>query len=61
MHPTMSPMAMHVPNIVTQVQQCMSELAAMTSEQILWQYGYPGLRLADAVRNRSRDMLERGR
>lgn len=38
----------------------MTDLADMSSEQIHWEYGYPALRMADALRNRSRDMLQHG-
>ena len=46
--------------LLLQLRQCMTDLADMSSEQIHWEYGYPALRMADALRNRSRDMLQHG-
>jgi len=43
-----------------QLRTCMRRLGNMTAEQVHWEYGYPNLRMADAVRNRSRDMLSKG-
>ena len=37
-----------------QVRQCLSNLVKKTSEEIYLEYGYPALRMADAIRNRSR-------
>jgi len=38
----------------------MAQLVSKTSDAINWEYGYPALRMADAIRNRSRDLLAHG-
>lgn len=43
-----------------QVKECMAQLVSKTSDAINWEFGYPALRMADAIRNRSRDMLAHG-
>ncbi|KXZ51100.1 hypothetical protein GPECTOR_14g82 [Gonium pectorale] len=43
-----------------ELQECLSHIAELSAETILEQYGYPALRMADAVRNRSRDLLAHG-
>eukprot|EP00955_Chlamydomonas_euryale_P078200 363107-Chlamydomonas_euryale.AAC.3 len=47
-------------NFPPSLQQCMRDLAKMDAETITREYGYPAMRMADAIRNRSRDMLEHG-
>ncbi|GAX78973.1 hypothetical protein CEUSTIGMA_g6413.t1 [Chlamydomonas eustigma] len=43
-----------------QVQQCMANLAKKSPNEIYLEYGYPVLRMAEALWNRSRDMTEHG-
>ncbi|KAG2495164.1 hypothetical protein HYH03_006771 [Edaphochlamys debaryana] len=47
-------------NFTPELKECLSHIAGMTSKDIHEQYGYPALRMADAVRNRSRDLLAHG-
>ncbi|GFR52103.1 hypothetical protein Agub_g14616, partial [Astrephomene gubernaculifera] len=43
-----------------ELTECLSHISSMSSPDIQEQYGYPVLRMADAVRNRSRDLLAHG-
>ncbi|KAG2429084.1 hypothetical protein HXX76_011324 [Chlamydomonas incerta] len=56
----------HVPggaigkSFTPELTQCLAHISSLTAEDILQQYGYPVIRMADAVRNRSRDLLAHG-
>ncbi|EFJ49782.1 hypothetical protein VOLCADRAFT_104229 [Volvox carteri f. nagariensis] len=56
----------HVPggaiakNFTPELNECLSHISSLSPEVIQEQYGYPVLRMADAVRNRSIDLLTHG-
>ncbi|KAG2449982.1 hypothetical protein HYH02_000086 [Chlamydomonas schloesseri] len=56
----------HVPggaigkSFTPELTQCLTHISSLSAEAILEQYGYPVIRMADAVRNRSRDLLAHG-
>ncbi|GLI62170.1 hypothetical protein VaNZ11_004750 [Volvox africanus] len=56
----------HVPggsigkNFTTELNECLTHISSLSAEVIQEQYGYPVLRMADAVRNRSRDLINNG-
>mmetsp|Transcript_22381 Transcript_22381/g.38248 ORF Transcript_22381/g.38248 Transcript_22381/m.38248 type:complete len:132 (+) Transcript_22381:1-396(+) len=47
-------------DIPDQVKQCMRSISAMTPEVVQSTYGYPNLRMASAIHNRSTDLLAQG-
>lgn len=46
--------------VVHQVSQCLKRLSKMSPEKIAAKYGYPHPRMAEAVHQRSKDMLDKG-
>eukprot|EP00798_Chlamydomonas_sp_ICE-L_P018764 gene18764-25296_t len=42
------------------IQACLTKISGMSTEKVMSEYGYPHILLADAIRNRSRDMLSHG-
>lgn len=40
-------------NFTTELRECLTHVSSLKPEEVHEQYGYPVLRMADAVRNRS--------